>query len=302
MARRSCRKIIKNKLTPYKLLIPQIVLSIIFLTGLIMGLVQSFGIIPSLGLTKPTFKYYLEVFTKPSFLNSIFYSLKIALISSILATVIGVFLSGIIVIYKKENSIFSKIIEIPIIVPHVVVALLMVNILSQNGMLARLSYLLGFIEDQQQFPKILYDSFGIGVILAYLWKEIPFIIYFIIAFMSRINNKLGEAAINLGASKWKAFFKITLPLCKNIILNGFLIIFIFSLGAYELPAILGATTPRALPVLTYIEYIHPDLQNRPYAMALNGITIIISTIAAIIYYCLLKDNLKNLQRRIEKNE
>lgn len=297
MARRSSWKIISKKLTPYKLLIPQIILSLIFLTGLIMGLVQSFGVIPSFGLTKPTLKYYMEILREPRFLESIIYSLKIALISSILATFIGVLISAIIVIYRKENGFFRKIVQIPIIVPHVVVALLMINILSQNGMLARIGYALGIIGEQQQFPKVLYDSFGIGVILSYLWKEIPFIIYFIIAFMSKINNRLGEAAINLGASKWRAFYKITLPLCKNIILNGFLIIFIFSLGAYELPALLGATTPRALPVLTYIEYIHPNLQNRPYAMALNGITIIISIIATIFYFYLLRGSINKLNRR-----
>lgn len=302
MVRRSSWKVIRKKLTPYKLLIPQIILSIIFLTGLVMGLVQSFGIIPSLGLANPTLKYYIEIFSKPSFVNSIVYSLKIALISSILATLIGLLISAILVIYKKENSFFTKVIQIPIIVPHVIVALLIVNILSQNGIIARIGYILGFIQEQQEFPKILFDKFGIGVILGYLWKEIPFIIYFIISFMSKINNELGEAAINLGASKWKAFYKVTLPLCKSIVLNGFLIIFIFSLGAYELPALLGATTPKALPVLTYIEYIHPDLQNRPYAMALNGITIIISIISTIIYFFLLRNNLKNLRRRIENNE
>lgn len=297
MARRSCWKIIKKNLKPYKLLLPQIVLSAIFIAGLIMGLVQSFGVIPSFDLTKPTLKYYIDILKDPTFVKSILYSLRIALISSILATVIGVFISAIIVIYRKENTALTKIIQIPIIVPHVVVALLIVNILSQNGLISRIGYFLGFIQEQQDFPKLLYDSFGIGVILAYLWKEIPFIIYFIIAFMSKINNRLGEAAINLGASKWKAFLKITLPLSKNIILNGFLIIFVFSLGAYELPSLLGATTPRALPVLTYVEYIHPDLQNRPYAMALNGITIIISTICTILYFKLLRGNIKNLQRR-----
>ena len=135
---------------------------------------------------------------------------------------------------------------------------------------------------------------GVGVILAYLWKEIPFIIYFVIALMANINEKLGEAAINLGAGRWTAFCKITLPLCKDAVISGFLIIFVFALGAYELPFLLGATSPKALPVLAYQQYIHPDLRNRPYSMALNGIIIVLSVLSAWIYYFIMRKNMKAL--------
>ena len=153
------------------------------------------------------------------------------------------------------------------------------------------------INDQQQFPMFLYDANGIGIIMAYLWKEIPFIIYFVIALMANINGKLGEAAVNLGAGKWTAFRKVTLPLCKDTIISGFLIIFVFALGAYELPLILGATVPKALPILAYQQYIHPDLRNRPYAMALNGIIMIISLIGALIYFVMMQKNIKELTER-----
>ena len=190
-----------------------------------------------------------------------------------------------------------RVIQLPIIVPHVVTALFIINIFSQNGILARIANWMGLINDQQQFPMFLYDANGIGIIMAYLWKEIPFIIYFVIALMANINGKLGEAAVNLGAGKWTAFRKVTLPLCKDTIISGFLIIFVFALGAYELPLILGATVPKALPILAYQQYIHPDLRNRPYAMALNGIIMIISLIGALIYFVMMQKNIKELTER-----
>ena len=61
--------------------------------------------------------------------------------------------------------------------------------------------------------------------------------------------------------------------------GGFLILFTFSLGAYELPYILGATEPKVLPIWAYIQYTHPDLHNRPYAMAVNGIIVLLSAAA-----------------------
>ena len=159
--------------------------------------------------------------------------------------------------------------------------------------------MLGWIEEQQQFPLLIYDAQGVGVILAYIWKEIPFIVFFAAALMANINGSLGEAAVNLGAGRWTAFFRVTLPLCRNTIFSGFLIIFVFALGAYELPFLLGATTPKALPILAYQEYTHPDLTHRPYAMALNGVIIIISLVCAAIYFALMQRNVAQMRKKDE---
>ena len=286
-----------KKLVPYLLLVPQILLAILFVAGLITGITQSLGVIPAFGLKEPTLLYYKEVLSRPDMLTSVLYSLKVAFWSAALATVFGVWICGLLVMGKKTGGISMRIVQLPIIVPHVVVALFVINIFSQNGILARIAYSMGLISDQQQFPMFLYNPNGIGVVMAYLWKEIPFIIYFVVALMSNINGKLGEAAVNLGAGKWTAFRKVTLPLCKDTIISGFLIIFVFALGAYELPLILGATMPKALPILAYQQYIHPDLRNRPYALAINGIIMIISLLSAMIYFKLMQKNMKELTDR-----
>ena len=284
----------KKKITPYILLVPQLILGAIFIIGLGTGIIQSLGMIPAFGLTEPTLKYYKEILTRPDILQPLKYSLYIAFVSAFFATSIGTILCAILVNLRQVKGKVMRVVQIPIIVPHVIVALFVINILSQNGILARIGAQLGLITDQQQFPLFLYDSHGIGVILAYLWKEIPFIVYFVIALMANISDSLGEAAINLGANRIQVFWKVTLPLCMNTILSGFLIIFVFALGAYELPFILGATLPRALPVLAYIEYSKPDLLARPYAMAINGLIIAVSCSVAVVYYILLRRSTKKL--------
>ena len=284
----------KKKITPYILLVPQLILGAIFIIGLGTGIIQSLGVIPAFGLTEPTLKYYKEILTRSDILQSLKYSLYIAFVSAFFATSIGTILCAILVNLRQVKGKVMRVVQIPIIVPHVIVALFAINILSQNGILARIGAQLGLISDQQQFPLLLYDGHGLGVILAYLWKEIPFIVYFVIALMANISDSLGEAATNLGANRIQVFWKITLPLCMNTILSGFLIIFVFALGAYELPFILGATLPRALPVLAYIEYSKPDLLARPYAMAINGLMIAVSCSVAVIYYILLSRSTKKL--------
>ncbi|WP_367569366.1 ABC transporter permease [Lacrimispora sp.] len=284
----------KEKLMPYLLLAPQLLLTILFMIGLITGITQSLGVIPAFGLKEPTYFYYKEVLSRPDMVQSLLYSLKIALVSAALATAGGVFFCSICVVRQKNRGMMMRIIQLPIIIPHVMAALFILNIFSRNGILARIAYALGMIREQAQFPMVIYDSHGIGIIMAYLWKEIPFIIYFVIGLMANINGNLGEAAVNLGAGPWTVFWKVTLPLCRNTIVSGFLIIFVFALGAYELPLLLGATIPKALPVLAYQQYIHPDLRNRPYAMALNGIIIAVSLLSALIYFLMMQKNMKNL--------
>ena len=285
-----------RKRTPYLLLVPQMFLTVLLLIGLITGITQSFGVIPAFGLTEPTFRYYREVLTKPDLVRSVCYSLWIAFVSALLSAAAGVFLCAVLVAGHRTKGKIMRIIQLPIIVPHVVVALFVVNLCSQNGLLARIAFGLGLIGEQQEFPMLIYDGYGVGIILAYLWKEIPFIIYFVISLMANIDRKLGEAAVNLGADRIRAFFCVTLPLCANTICSGFLIIFVFALGAYELPFLLGATVPKALPVQAYIQYTHPDLKNRPYAMALNGIIIVISLLSAAAYFILIRKNLKGLSK------
>lgn len=289
----------KKKLTPYLLLLPQILLTVLFLTGLITGITQSLGVVPAFGLTEPTLAYYKEIVSRPDMVSSILYSLRISLFSAVLATVGGTFLCGLCVMEKKTRGGVMRIVQLPVIVPHVVVALFVINILSQNGILARIAYLLGLISDQQEFPLLIYDGNGVGVILAYVWKELPFIVFFTAALMANVSGSLGEAAINLGAGRWTAFFRVTLPLCRNTICSGFLIIFVFALGAYEMPFLLGATVPKALPILAYQEYTHPDLQHRPYAMALNGVIILISLACAAVYFILMEKNIKQVRKSEE---
>ena len=266
------------------LILPFILLIVIFLISLVNGIVQSLGIIPAFGLTKPTLKYYIEVLNNKELLLSIGYSLWIALVSSIIASILGTLLSYLIVSLKLSNSKFLLLVKLPIIITHLVVAVFVINIFSQTGLLSRLLYALGFISSHENFPIMLFDKVGIGVILAYLWKEIPFICYFVMTIMSKVSISLEEAAMTLGANKWKSFTSITLPLCFPTIKNGFLIILAFSFGAYELPFLLGATLPKALPVMAYIEYTHPDLLHRPYAMVLNVIMIALCVLICISYF------------------
>lgn len=277
-----------NKKTPYILIMPIVLLGVLFIFGVLNGIVQSFGYIPAFDLTNITLDYYIEILNNPTFLDSLKVSLQISIISSVLAVILGTILTAALVYTGHTEGKVIQVIKLAILIPHTIVALFTISVLSQNGLIARLFYHLGLINVQGDFPLLLYTKNNFGIILGYIWKEVPFVAYFSLALMSSINNTLGEASENLGASKLKSFFYITLPLSMPAIRKAFLIILTFSFGAYDLPFLLGATMPKALPVQAHIEYIHPDLRHRPYAMAMNGLILIIAWTIAGIYYLITK--------------
>lgn len=200
-----------------------------------------------------------------------------------IATGLGVLLSMALIKCRKTTGGMLYAVRLPILVPHAVVAVFVIQILSQTGLIARVGYALGLLEDYNAFPQLLYTPGYWGTILAYLWKETPFVAYFVLAFMSGISDTLGEAAENLGASPVRGFWEVTLPLSIPVISRAFLIIFIFAFGGYELPLLLGSTLPKALTVQTHLVYMSPDLLQRPLAMAMNGVVLLLSAGMSLLY-------------------
>lgn len=271
-----------TKWSTIALLFPQLMMTNVLLFGVFAGVVQSFGIIPALNLNTWTLDYYRDLFSNPSFLASLYFSLRIALVSSILSLLIGLFFCYIMLQFPKIEKRMLFTVQVPIIIPHLIVALFIIILFGKVGWLARLFYFLGFENAQSWFSSFIYDSKGRGVILAYLWKEVPFIIFYCYPLLRRVDKELGEAAETLGATSIQTFLKITVPLAKTTIITGFIMIFLYAFGAYELPNLLGPTLPRTLPELAYIEYTHPDLLNRPYAMAVNGVILAVSVILSLV--------------------
>ena len=67
------------------------------------------------------------------------------------------------------------------------------------------------------------------------------------------------------------------------IMSSFIILFSFAFGSYEVPFLIGPSTPKALSVYAYINYISSDLSKRSLAMVINTILSIISIVLLIIY-------------------
>ncbi|MCT4633255.1 MAG: ABC transporter permease subunit [Firmicutes bacterium] len=261
-----------SKYKPYLMIAPiMIIILCVFIGALVMGVMQSIGYFPAIGMTDISLKYYGQVFSDPSFLTSLIFSLKTAFISSTIALLLGLLLAYLLLKSNVSDRISGLIYRLPVIVPHSIGAFMIITLFAQSGLFSRIFYNLGLISEISHMPTLLFDKNGVGVILAYVWKATPFIAMVVYNILKSVCGKLEEVSCNLGASQWQTFKYVILPLTLPTLVSNFIIIFTFSFGAFEIPYLLGATSPRALPILAYIEYNNPNLSHRPYAMAINMI-------------------------------
>ena len=153
---------------------------------------------------------------------------------------------------------------------------------SQSGSFARLAAGIGLLDRPAQFPALIYDRNAIGIILHYVWKEVPFIGLVLLSQMQTIGQEYEAAARSLGANRWQCFAHVTLPLIAPGLIAASVIVFAFSFGAYEVPLLLGPNAPAALPVLAYRAYVDVDLAARPQAMAMAMVIALISAALILI--------------------
>lgn len=272
-----------SKIKPYLLIAPAALLLLFIMgVGICTCILQSLGYFPLIGLDSITFDYYKEILSNQQFINSLILSLKTSIISSIIATVIGVLLA-----YLMTKNRVSKLryflLNLPIIVPHIIVVMLAFAVFSKTGIIARILYNLNIIRDSSEFVSLVNDKVGIGIIIVYIYKGMPFIAITVYNILKSLDVKLEDVALNLGANKFQVLKLVIMPQIMPTILSSFIVIFAFSFGSFEVPYLIGATNPKALPVNAYINYINTDLAQRPLSMAMNSILTGISFILLILY-------------------
>lgn len=257
------------------------VIGALFLGGLAAGLMRSFNYMPVIGLTSPNVDAYAAVFTSGEFGRSFLLSFHISFTSTVLSSVLAV---GAALLLRRNfigRAIINFLFQLNLTVPHLVGAIGILYLFSQSGSFARLAAEWDMIARPAEFPALVFDPYAIGIILQYVWKEVPFIGVIVLANMQALGEDYESVARSLGASRWQSFRHVLLPLIFPGVLSASVISFAFTFGAYEVPALLGASHPVALPVLAYRKYTDVDLAARPEAMAAAIVIALLS--AAMIY-------------------
>ena len=150
----------------------------------------------------------------------------------------------------------------PLPLPHLVAAALAVWVLGQSGMLARVAFTIGLIAAPSAMPPLIYDRWGVGLVLTMAWKEMAFLSVVATALLSTRTAAAEETARTLGATSWETFRRVTFPVLWRGLVPAVVAVFIFVVGSYEAAALLAPSSPLALPLLVAERAADPDLGRR----------------------------------------
>lgn len=194
-----------------------------------------------------TLDNYIRFFSRSNYLEAAGRSVLLGVIVALVTVIVAYPMAF--VIAKTEHpgrNTFLLILVLAAMQLDMVIRLYgMMVILGNNGLINQLLLALGMTTDGA--PVQLMYNF-LGVVLGLVQFALPFMILTLIGVIKGIDPSLEEAARSLGASRRRAFFRVTLPMSMPGILAGSLLVFALSISSYIVPALMGGFRVGVLPI------------------------------------------------------
>ena len=198
---------------------------------MMLMLIYAFTISSATGVNF-TFQNIREFFS-PIYLNVFVKSLNLAVISTALCLLLGYPMAFMISrMEPKKRNFFLILVILPTWMNFLLRTYSWMNILGKNGIINKLLSLLSLPN-----ADLLYNTGA--VLLGMIYNFLPFMIYPIYSILVKIKPSYLEAALDLGASRQKAFFKVTLPLSVPGIITGITMVFMPAVSTFVIPDLLG---------------------------------------------------------------
>ncbi len=158
-----------------------------------------------------TFKWYGDLFRDKQIMSSLYYTVAVALLASLIATIAGTAAAvGIHNMNKPLRKLIMNVTYLPVLNPDIVTGI------SLMILFIFLKLNLGFVT----------------LLLAHITFNIPYVILSVLPKLKQLNKHMYEAALDLGAEPINAFFKVILPEIMPGIITGFLLAFTLSLDDF----------------------------------------------------------------------
>ena len=218
-------------------------------------------VFPLRGFTTRAYEQFIH---NPELRNSVLTSAKVALSASIVAVVLG--LLGAIGLVRRRftgKAAVSALLLSPLVIPYIVFAIALLILFTQINKLPGI-----------EFPLSMWT-----LVIGHVVILLPFVILVLVPRLERIDVRLEEAAYDLGASVFRTFRSITLPLIWPALLSAFLVSFVFSFDEIILASFVAgdATT---FPLYLFSQLRFPSLL--PQVIAVAVIVFAVSMIVILI--------------------
>lgn len=216
-------------------LLPALIVLLLLFSGAVLGALRV-SLLPLGGDAGDiTLDAWSSMFADPSFLDALAFTARITL----LATAISALLALALALLLRDRGLLARVTgAAPVPVPHLLVATVAVLWLAPGGIAERL--LGGLPVDPIRDPS------GSGVVLVYVFKEVPFIALLLLASLGRSVRDREEAVQVLGAGRLQVFAWVLWPALRAPLLLGSLIVAAFTIGSFEVPLAVGPNYPQTL--------------------------------------------------------
>jgi putative spermidine/putrescine transport system permease protein len=260
-----------------------IVIVPLFLGGLLLAAFDSLGFFAPTGESAFTLRHFRSLASDKEFGYSLLTSFLLASVSTLLSAAAGLWLAISLREVALRRRMLQVFLQTPIAIPHLAIAVALINFISPSGLIARVAFAAGLIHSPGGFPALVNDRFGFGIVLAYVIKESPFVAVMTLALLARIGTDYEAVARTLGAAGWQRLRYVTLPLLAPAAVSASLIVFAFTFGAFDVPFILGRQYPAMLGVAAQRRYLSMDLTDRPEAIAMAVLMTLVTGLLAWMY-------------------
>ncbi|KAF2956935.1 ABC transporter permease [Marinitoga sp. 38H-ov] len=215
------------------------------------------------------YKLLFEIFKTPEFLNAVKTTFLAALVATIFAIIFGIPFAYAITRYNFPlKSLFEAIIDIPQTIPHTAAGIALLMTLGRSSVLGKGASIIGI-----SFVQTFW-----GVVAAMGFLSFSILVNSVKEGFKKVDIRYEKVARSLGATPFKAFFYVSLPLIKHDILTGALLMWARGISEFGAVAIL-AYYPMTLSVLTYDKFQGYGLKQ---ALAITALIFIMSMIIFIV--------------------
>jgi len=225
---------------------------------------------------------YKTIFN-PIYLKPFFLSFKLAFVCTIICLIFGYPVAYFIARSPEKIKNFLLILVIIPFWTNYIIRIFSWRIfLSADGVLNNILLTWGIINDPL---RLIRTDIAVMIVMVYIY--IPYVILPLYSVIEKIDFTLLNAAMDLGATEAKAFFKVTLPLSMEGIFAGFILVFIPALGTYVIPQMVGHQNSLYIgQVITY--KIKNIPRNWPLASSLSLFLLLLVTVLLIALFYVFK--------------
>lgn len=270
---------ITNK-RPWVLLSPSLLaITLLVVIPMAFMLVYSFYENIDLAVDRVAFQFgnWNEVATDNYYHTAIWKTLRLAVIVTILAAILGYIPAYFIAMTKfRDKWLLLLLLILPFWISFIIRTLSWIHIFGNQGALNGLLRFLGLTEAPLS---LMYNEFT--VIVGFIHVFLPYMILNIYVSLEGIDENLEPAARTLGATPWQAFREVTLPLSAPGLAAGCLLVFVLTGGSYVTPLILGGPNDFLFGNLIY-DAIVSEL-NWPMGATLSFTLLLLLGLVVVLY-------------------